>query len=237
MIDFHSHILPGVDDGSDSVEMSVAMLQMEAEQGIEHVVATPHFYAHRHRPEKFLSDRDRAEEALRRELQKYPNLPRLSIGAEVFYFHGMSESEFLPQLTIQGTSSIMIEMGRAPWPDAAYRELERIYQQWGITPVIAHVDRYVSPFRTHGILKRLEQMPVLVQANTSFFLKPSTACMAINGLRKGQIQLLGSDCHDLHNRKPDMADAIKVIERRLGIDAITYIREHSSQALQQIQKL
>lgn len=45
IMDFHSHILPGIDDGSASLEESIAMLRMEAEQGITHVIATPHFYA------------------------------------------------------------------------------------------------------------------------------------------------------------------------------------------------
>ena len=45
MIDFHSHILPEMDDGSKDVKMSLAMLQMEREQGVTEVVFTPHFYA------------------------------------------------------------------------------------------------------------------------------------------------------------------------------------------------
>ena len=62
--DFHSHILPAIDDGSATVEESVAMLRMEAEQGITHVVATPHFYAAHQTPETFLQARDAAEAAL-----------------------------------------------------------------------------------------------------------------------------------------------------------------------------
>ena len=46
MIDVHSHILPWIDDGSRSLEESMEMLRQEAEQGIQRVVATPHFYAH-----------------------------------------------------------------------------------------------------------------------------------------------------------------------------------------------
>ena len=45
MIDFHSHILPEMDDGSKDAKMSLAMLQMEREQGVTEVVFTPHFYA------------------------------------------------------------------------------------------------------------------------------------------------------------------------------------------------
>ena len=61
VIDFHSHVLPGIDDGSPSVEASVEMLRMEAEQGIRHVVATPHFYPRHDTPEHFLRRRAEAE--------------------------------------------------------------------------------------------------------------------------------------------------------------------------------
>ena len=93
--DFHSHILPGIDDGSASLQESIAMLKMEAEQGIRHVVATPHFYPRHDSPERFLSRRDDAEARLREEMEKYPWLPSLEIGAEVYFFRGISESDVL----------------------------------------------------------------------------------------------------------------------------------------------
>jgi len=64
LVDFHSHILPGVDDGSASIEESLKMLQAEAGQGITHVVATPHFYPRYDDPERFLERRNAASEAL-----------------------------------------------------------------------------------------------------------------------------------------------------------------------------
>lgn len=116
VVDFHTHILPGIDDGSKTVEESIALLRMEAEQGITHVVATPHFYARYDDPSHFLQKRDRAERLLRQEMEKYPGMPKLTVGAEVYFFRGMSECEFLPRLTIGTESCILIEMpqiGRA----------------------------------------------------------------------------------------------------------------------------
>ena len=84
--DFHSHILPGVDDGSTSLEESLAMLTLEAEQGVRHVVATPHFYAHHDTPEAFLSRRAAAEAMLREALKDHPELPGFTVGAEVYFF-------------------------------------------------------------------------------------------------------------------------------------------------------
>lgn len=231
MIDFHSHILPGIDDGSASLEESIAMLQMEAEQGITHVVATPHFYARYDKPEEFLERRDRAEDKLRREMEKYASLPQLSVGAEVYYFRGMSDSEFLSQLSIRGGNCIMVEMPQSPWPEAAYQELLDIHQKRGMVPIIAHVDRYIGPFKTHGIPKRLEKLPVLVQANADFFLNKSTSGMAIRMLRGDQIHLLGSDCHNLTSRKPNLGGAVDVIENRLGSGATEHICHYSRDVL------
>ena len=98
--DFHTHVLPGVDDGSASVEESLALLQMEAEQGIGQVVATPHFYANHDTPERFLQRRERAEATLREALTGKPDMPELFMGAEVYFFPGMSDSDALNELTI-----------------------------------------------------------------------------------------------------------------------------------------
>ena len=183
--DFHSHILPGIDDGSSSVEESINMLHMEAEQGIACVAATPHFYARYDDPELFLQRREDAFRKLQAAMTQHERLPRILLGAEVHYFQGMSDSEVLSRLTIAEKGCILIEMPPAPWTEQMYRELEWIYTKQGLTPVIAHVDRYISPLKTHGIPGRLEELPVLVQANASFFLRRSTAAFALRLLRQG----------------------------------------------------
>ena len=223
LIDFHSHVLPGIDDGSKSVEMSIQMLRVEAQQGIGHVVATPHFYPQYDTPERFLKRRAAAEIALREEMQKHTDLPALSVGAEVYYFSGISDSEGISELTIDQKRCILIEMPPAPWSDSMYRELEQIWLKWGITPIIAHVDRYISRFHTHGIPKRLAQLPVIVQANAEFFLQKSTASMALRMLKQNQIHLLGSDCHNLSSRKPELGEVLGRIRDRLGDEAMDEI--------------
>ncbi len=221
--DFHSHILPGIDDGSSSCEESIAMLRMEAEQGIRHVVATPHFYARYDNPEEFLRKRARAEKMLREEMAKEKGLPEVSIGSEVHFFNGIGDSDVVPRLTIGSKRCILIEMPHTPWTPAMYRELEKIWLQWGITPIIAHVDRYIAPFHTHGIPERLEDLPVLVQANASFFLERRTASMAMRMLKNNQIHLLGSDCHNLTSRCPNLDAAVERIQSRLGRQALQRI--------------
>lgn len=230
LVDFHSHILPGIDDGSASVEESIAMLRMEAEQGIRHVVATPHFYAQHDSIEDFLERRAESERLLRKEMEKYENLPGVTVGAEVYFFRGISQSDVLQKLTVGNRAFSLIEMPVTVWTDSMYRELAHIYYDQGITPIIAHVDRYFTRFRTFGIPEKLEELPVLVQANASFFCGSSTA-RAMRMLQKEQIHLLGSDCHNMRTRKPNLGDTVRLIEKRLGGDAIARIQSYQDAVL------
>ena len=232
-VDFHAHILPRMDDGSGSVEESMAMLALSREQGIGHVVATPHFRASRDTLEGFLEKRSRREDALREEMAKNGNLPRLSVGAEVLYFRGISECDFLDKLTISGKRCILIEFPLAPWPETVYRELEQIRTRQGLTPVIAHIDRYIGPFRSYGIPERLAELPVLVQANGEFFLRKTTAAMALKLLKADQIHLLGSDCHNMNARKPNLGPALQLIERKLDRDVLLRLNSYAQMLLEQ----
>lgn len=229
--DFHSHILPNVDDGSDSLRKSMSMLWAEAEQSVSLVVATPHFYPNRDKPEQFLKKRYQAAKLLREEMDGCSGLPKLILGAEVHYFRGISESDFLPWLTMGKTNCLLVEMPPSPWPEECFRELEQIRLRQGLTPIIAHVDRYIRPLRTYGIPERLEKMQVYVQANGEFFLDKRTASLAMKMLKAGQIHVLGSDCHNLTSRRPNLGQAAQCIEQKLGREALVRIRRTEREIL------
>ena len=226
MTDFHSHILPGIDDGSASPQESVAMLRMEKEQGIQRVAATPHFDARLDDPDLFLAKRKKAEADLQLALAGEMGIPDVIAGAEVSFFRGMSHSEFLPQLAIGDSRCILIEMPLAPWPEEYYRELAQIWELRRLMPVVAHIDRYIGPLRTFGIPDRLADMQVAVQANGDFFLEKRTAAMAMKMLKNNRIQVLGSDCHNMSSRKPNLGDALERIRDRLGEKAVQRIRDY-----------
>lgn len=224
--DFHTHILPEIDDGSASLNESIEMLKMQAAQGIRRVVATPHFYAQHDTPHAFLERRMNAEKLLRQEMAKHGGMPELHIGAEVYYFRGISHSDILSELTIDQKKCILIEMPLPPWSEQMYRELEAIQERRGITPIIAHIDRYIAPLHTFRIPERLAALPVLVQANAGFFLRKSTRNMALRMLNRDQIHLIGSDCHNTSDRAPNMGEAVDIIEHRYGQSALEQIAAH-----------
>ena len=231
MTDFHTHILPGIDDGSRSVEQSVQMLRMEAAQGIRRVVATPHFYPQLDTPERFLQRRAQARQQLCAAMARERGLPQLSVGAEIHYFHGISQSGAVKALTIDGTRCLLIEMPPPPWSEAMYRELEDLAVKRGYIPIVAHVDRYIGRFRTFGIPGQLAELPVLVQANAEFFLERATAAMALRMLKKEQIHLLGSDCHNVSTRKPELGSAMDVILRKLGPEPLDAVKACAEELL------
>ena len=224
--DFHSHILPGVDDGSTCVEESLQMLRLEAEHGVQRVIATPHFYPRYDTPERFFARRDRAMAELQEAMAKEEGLPEITLGAEVYFFPGMSESDVLNRLTIGAGAHILVEMPFGNWTPEMYRELENIRVRRGIVPIVAHVDRYIRPFHTHGIPKRLAELPVLVQANTEFFLDRSTSSMAMRMLKADMIHFVGTDCHNLTARKPNMDQALQKIQKKLDQSVLDRLEEY-----------
>ena len=230
VIDFHTHILPNIDDGSATVQQSIQMLQAEKAQGIERVILTPHFYADHDSPDLFLNKRARAAQELKDALEGRDDLPDIAIGTEVRFFEGISDCEFLWDMAIADTRCILVEMPMTHWSDRMLDEVVGIRHKQGLIPVIAHLDRYISLFRTHGLPQKLEKLPVLVQANAEFFIRRTMRPMALRMLAADRIHLLGSDCHNLKGRAPNLGEAVKFIRKRLGEDSLERIVAHQKYA-------
>lgn len=237
LVDFHSHVLPGIDDGSPDLDTSIQMLKMAYAQGIETVVATPHFDANYDTPESFLSRRNEAEALLRKEMEKHDDMPRLHVGAEVFYFSGISDSVHLMDLTIDKTPFILVEMPTCDWTDHMYAELEGINLKQGLIPIVAHLDRYIRPIGFGRMVRQLRKLPVLIQCNTEFFQRPSTQRKAWKMLRKGSIHLLGSDCHDTRHRPPDLGNTAEQICKSIGDQWLNHISLYQDDILNGLRRI
>ncbi len=224
VVDFHTHILPCMDDGSPSVETSLEMLRAEASQGVGTVVLTPHFYPDKERPEDFLKRRAESLATLERAIaESGESLPRLLLGAEVKYFEGMSDCEYLSSLAISDTDLIMIEMPFSRWTKRMLSELSEIHGKKGLVPIIAHIDRYIGRFHSCVSFDSLASLPVTVQMGTDFFVRRSTRKRAIKTFKCGIVHLLGSDAHNMSSRRPNIDKAIEILVGALGDGAVDYI--------------
>ena len=137
-LDYHAHILPRCDHGSDGVETSLRQLAMAADVGIRTVCATPHFYPHRENAAAFLERRARCAAALPRR----PELPRILLGAEVLICDGMERLDDLPRLCLEGTNELLLEMPFYAWPSSLWDTLFALCERRDIRIVLAHADRY-----------------------------------------------------------------------------------------------
>ena len=216
MIDFHTHILPGIDDGSAGIEESEALLSYLAVQGVDTVALTPHFYPQTTGIMQFLESRDAACERLKPILKN--ETPQILVGAEVYYYQGISRMADLGQLRLGETKLLMIEMPMKAWSEYMVKELLDISCRGSVRLMLAHIDRYL-PMQKPGFLEPLLGQGVLVQANADFFLGGFLQTRrALKMLTDGEIHVLGSDCHNTGSRRPHIGQAVDVIAEKLGDD-------------------
>ena len=209
IIDFHSHILPNIDDGSDSVETSLLMIDAMLNQGVDTVVATPHFYAHKDRIETFLQKRQNAFEDLKKSL---PNVSlNIVVGAEVAYFSGISKAQEITDLTIDKAEVLLLEMPFQVWNEEIIGEVRRLIYSRKLTVMIAHLDRYLEIKGNKPFIKKLLSLPVVIQLNAGAFLDSKRKRKLLKIIKQQDKVVLGSDCHNMNTRPPILAKARAVL--------------------------
>ncbi|MDO5146573.1 MAG: capsular polysaccharide biosynthesis protein [Eubacteriales bacterium] len=230
VIDFHSHVLPGIDDGSKSVDMSMQMLEMSVNQGVDVMLATPHFYASRHRVEAFLKRRNDAYERLAEVKKDFG--PKLLLGAEVAFFSGISHADRIEDLTVEGTDAMLLEMPFTPWEKSDIREVEYIISKRKIKVILAHLERYMNFPGNKKWIEELSKMPLCVQINAESLLGWHKRRPLLKMFKQGEAHLLGSDTHRTDKRVPNLGQGREVIERKLGKAILDEIDRRGSELLQ-----
>ena len=213
LVDLHSHILPGIDDGSPDVGTSAAMLRREAEQGVDVVCATSHYYAKYSSIPAFCERRAEAMERLSPVLTA--ELPRVLPAAEVAYFPHMEEQDLMP-LCIQGTRTLMLEMPFADWTDLQLETVEALVLDCRYDVVLVHPERFCFSKSNRHKLEKLAELPIGLQVNAGSLLRWGTRRLALDLLQMAQYPLLGSDCHNLTSRPPNLKEGRKVVMQKLG---------------------
>lgn len=208
MIDLHGHYLPGVDDGAENLEQSLAMLRHAEADGIEAVVATPHACGNTCKV-KDLETLRRGYEKWQASLKKSGLALRILPGAEVYF-----TSELLPilrdhreLLTINNSSYLLLEFP----PDYVYaHSKEFIFKIMteGFIPIISHAERNSEIQRSPAVLRDLVKTGALCQVNAGSLRGDfgNSARQSAYELIKGNlVHVIASDAHDLKSRKPELA--------------------------------
>lgn len=218
LIDFHTHILPRIDDGSGSSQESLELLALEKEQGVDRIVFTPHFYAGKDSVENFLDRREKSyQRLLFRMEEKSIEPPVFYKGAEVYYFTGMGKAEMVLELCIEGTNILLLEMPFAQWDKGVVEDVKFLVQKRKLTLIIAHIERYYPFQKDKKYWEAVFDLPVYTQINTESFLSWRTRHRALGFLKSGDHEvILGSDCHNMKTRLPNLQEGRNVIACKLG---------------------
>lgn len=223
MIDWHTHILPGMDDGSRDVAESVSMMNMQVSQNVNTVIATPHFYANDETVDSFLDRRKKAVELLKAHLPE--GAPEIRLGAEVRYYQGISRMADLKALRIEGSKLLLLEMPMSVWTEYMLRELTELASKSSIRIVLAHIERYIN-LQKRFVWDRICDSGILMQVNASYFTTLTSKRKAISLLKEGKIHFVGSDCHNTTSRPPQIGKAFEIIQKKLGDDYIGQMNEY-----------
>jgi protein-tyrosine phosphatase len=188
VIDIHSHLLPGVDDGSPSIEASVPVLERFAGEGVEVVVCTPHLSA----SEAEKAPYDRYVEILESLQARAPASPRLALGWEIMLDEPGVDLR-ARHLGLAGSTAVLVEFPRRGVPASAGRELARLRES-GIVPVLAHPERYWGC--SVDQVREWKRDGAVIQVDAIMLGHPSEMGeLAANLLAEGLVDCIASDNH------------------------------------------
>ena len=231
LYDMHSHILPAFDDGAATVKDSLALIECLKKQGIRNICLTPHFYTHEMSVEDFISSRKEAFERFR------PHIPddvNIVLGTEVYVTQYLFNSNDLSGLTYGKSKYILTEYGyNSTFNDRTMRFFDMLVRNYGLIPVMPHVERYEYLLNNPDVICELQDMGVIIQTNISnyvakapFFRKRKL----LKYISNGWIDILGSDAHSFSHNSPEVfSEAMKTIEDKCGRGTLGRMMKTSEQ--------
>lgn len=229
MVDIHCHIIPGVDDGSRSWEMTREMCRIAADDGIRHIVATPHCN------DEYPYDRGRCEELKQQLEEAAEGRIEFSIGCDFrFSYENITDAIANPtRYSINGTQYLLIEFSDYGIPPNI-AELLLQFTNRGLVPIVTHPER--NPLLVRRPEKILEMIDagalVQVTANSvTGFWGEKARSISEWLLAQGLAHVIASDAHDPKRRRPVLSEARNTVARMLGEDLADHLVNKIPQAI------
>ena len=213
MIDIHSHILPFVDDGSGSVENSIAMLEDAISFGVTDMFLTPHYRSRC----KLSAEEIKVEFEKFSAVVKEKGLPiNLHLGQELFYTQELkAKLKDKTVTTLANSKYILVEFStetETDIPEAVY-ELSLL----GFIPIVAHLERYY--YADDRTAFEIKQAGGLVQINAESALAKGRIYRKVKKMFKyALVDFVASDMH--WGRKNRLADSLALVKKKFGEDAV-----------------
>ncbi len=222
-IDIHSHIIPAVDDGSKSLQMSLDMIETAYYDGIRTIVATPHFHPGK---AKCSASKIRQNYELLKDNVKtlYPDMEIL-LGREVYCDYGAIEAledveDGDELLTMFDSGYVLIEFSPGVEYSTMLNHVRRVVML-GYTPIIAHIERYRCVVEKSSRAEEIKNQGAVIQINASsvtgnggFMLHSFVKKM----IKHGIVDVIATDAHDTDIRAPHLSEAYLYVKKKYGAD-------------------
>ncbi|MGN0417940.1 CpsB/CapC family capsule biosynthesis tyrosine phosphatase [Anaerostipes faecalis] len=215
--DIHTHILYGVDDGAECLGDSMKLIGEEWDQGVRRIFLTPHYGPKFGRPDRKILE-ERFHE-IKEETQKYYPDMELYLGSELYYQKDtIQDLKDGKALTMAGTRYVLIEFETGDSYSRIFKAVQDMVYA-GFSPVIAHAERYEAILGHMDRAEELVKMGAYLQVNAGSFLggfldKKASFCKKL--LKEQLVCFIGSDCHDMGRRCPDMKEGFRFIQKKFG---------------------
>jgi len=229
MIDIHSHILPGIDDGAKTIQDSIDMAKQAVSEGIHTIIATPH-----HKNGKFDNIKsdilplvDELNTTFKQENINLQVLPGQECRIYGEILEDYQKGDILP--LNQSSHYLFIEFPSSSVPRYAERLLYDI-QVEGLTPVIVHPERNAElierPDKLYKLVKNGAVTQLTASSLTGYFGK-NIQKFSQQMIQANLTHFIASDAHNIHNRTFKMEEAMDYIEKKYGIDMVYYFTENA----------
>ena len=187
--DFHAHILPGVDHGSENLSTSLSQLAIAERNSVKRVLATPHFYPNTHTLSTFLELRDGAADELYK--ARKVSMPEFQVGAEVLICDGLHRFPDIDKLCFSGTKYLMLELPFFDFSES-YAVTAGELVDMGYEVILAHADRYPENVIDTMLASGVEHLQINTDSLVGIFRKKNHIFRWID---EGLVCALGSDIH------------------------------------------
>jgi protein-tyrosine phosphatase len=234
MIDIHSHILPGLDDGAQTIDESIEMARIAAEDGIKKIVGTPHLFRGNFKNGNF-EVIDKKKRELKEALKQNKIDIEIYSGAEVHISHNLIEEiKSNKQCLVINQSSYMLTEFPSSHIFSGVKTLFFDLMSEGITPIITHPERNAVFMENPALLYELIEMGALTQVNSGSFVGvygKRTADIVTRFLDWNFVHFVGSDSHNTRSMSPVLSDALIRIKERKGQDLASVLVFDNPQAV------
>lgn len=216
MIDIHTHILPGIDDGSRNIKESIDILKELISQGVKEIIATPHIISGVYDNTRKIID-EKIEE-LNSEITTYKLPIRIHKGAELYCEPNLIEKTKREDLSLAGSKYILIESDMQRFPDN-FENILYQFQIAGYTPILAHAERFAPFINDFNYLLDIINRGILVQINSGSLFGDygnNVQKLAHKILQTGCAHFIASDVHGLNKRPIMLKEAYQFLSENFN---------------------